>query len=233
MNLDLYYFTLSIPDVERGKQFYESLFGWKLRPSGPGSYHIENSHRPGSIASGSGGDGPTIYLFADDPQAAVDAVRANGGEATDVQDARSGPYARCIGPGGVHFSLGRLRDELAEEATTSDGATGELGYFVLPVPDVNVGKVFYGGVFGWEFAPGDQYAHVPAMRPAGGLVVDAAEWPSLWFQVSDIRAKLGEVTALGGAAAEASESESGWSAACNDDQGTRFNLWQPAPDLAE
>jgi predicted enzyme related to lactoylglutathione lyase len=35
--------------------------------------------------------------------------------------------------------------------------------------------------------------------------------------------------ALGGVAGEISESPSGLSAVCGDDQGTRFSLWQPAP----
>ena len=51
----------------------------------------------------------------------------------------------------------------------------------------------------------------------------------MWFKVSDIRAAVARVRDLGGHADQPQESPSGWSAACRDDQGTLFNLWQPAP----
>jgi predicted enzyme related to lactoylglutathione lyase len=51
----------------------------------------------------------------------------------------------------------------------------------------------------------------------------------VWFKVADIRAAVAQVRELGGSADEPQQSASGWSTACRDDQGTQFNLWQPAP----
>ena len=49
--------------------------------------------------------------------------------------------------------------------------SGDLGYFTIPVPDMKRARAFYGGLFGWEFAPDatDAYAHVTNTTPPGGL----------------------------------------------------------------
>ncbi|MBI1815378.1 MAG: VOC family protein [Deltaproteobacteria bacterium] len=109
--------------------------------------------------------------------------------------------------------------------------TGDLGYFTIPVTDVARGKRFYGGLFGWQFAPDadDRYAHISNTTPPGGLNAAAATSPQVWFKVTDIQAAVARVRELGGHADDPQESPSGWSAACGDDQGTHFNLWQPAP----
>jgi predicted enzyme related to lactoylglutathione lyase len=51
----------------------------------------------------------------------------------------------------------------------------------------------------------------------------------VWFKVTDIHAAVARVRQLGGHADQLQQSPSGWSAPCRDDQGTLFNLWQPAP----
>jgi predicted enzyme related to lactoylglutathione lyase len=107
-----------------------------------------------------------------------------------------------------------------------------LGYFTMPVADLGRGQAFYGGLFGWQFeaAPGEQrYAHIGNTTPPGGVSVGEARVPQVWFRIDDIRAAVARVRALGGTAEEPQESPSGWSSACHDDQGTQFNLWQPAP----
>ncbi len=107
---------------------------------------------------------------------------------------------------------------------------GDLGYFTIPVADMERGKAFYGGLFGWQFGPeaNDQYAHVDNTAPPGGLHRSDGSGPQVWFKVADIHAAVARVRALGGQADEPAESPSGWSAACRDDQGAPLNLWQPA-----
>jgi predicted enzyme related to lactoylglutathione lyase len=108
---------------------------------------------------------------------------------------------------------------------------GDLGYFTVPVADVKRARAFYGRLFGWQFTPdaNDSYAHVANTTPGGGLHRDDARSPKVWFKVEDIRAAVAQVRELGGTADEPQQSPSGWSTACCDDQGTEFNLWQPAP----
>lgn len=107
----------------------------------------------------------------------------------------------------------------------------DLGYFTIPVADVERARRFYGGLFGWQFAADadERYAHVTNTTPPGGLNRGEAAPPQVWFRVGDIRAAVARLRQLGGHAEEPQESPSGWSAACRDDQGSRFNLWQAAP----
>jgi uncharacterized protein len=105
----------------------------------------------------------------------------------------------------------------------------DLGYFTIPVGDIDRGKAFYGELLGWQFEAGDSYAHVGNTSPPGGLNLEKGSHPRLWFRVDDINAAVGRVRDLGGEAGEPKESDSGWASDCRDDQGTHFSLWQPAP----
>ncbi|MDX2165786.1 MAG: VOC family protein [Deltaproteobacteria bacterium] len=109
---------------------------------------------------------------------------------------------------------------------------GQLGYFTLPVADLAKGRAFYRGLFGWQLAAGEHYAHIENTTPPGGLVQGPGDTAQVWFRVDDIGAAVARVRELGGVASPPSESPSGWSADCRDDQGTRFSLWQPAPGYA-
>jgi uncharacterized protein len=109
---------------------------------------------------------------------------------------------------------------------------GDLGYFTIPIRDLKRGRTFYGGLLGWEFlkeASSDSYAHIGNTNPPGGLYVNDETTPKVWFKVEDIKAAVARVRELGGHAEEPQHSDSGWNSACRDDQGTQFNLWEPAP----
>jgi uncharacterized protein len=108
----------------------------------------------------------------------------------------------------------------------------ELGYFCIPTEDVARGRSFYGTLFGWQFADDatDVYAHITSTQVPGGLASGMeASLPQVWFRVQDIGAAVTRVRELGGHAEDPKQSPSGWGSACRDDQGTQFNLWQPAP----
>ena len=110
--------------------------------------------------------------------------------------------------------------------------TAELGYFTIPVADMERGKAFYDGLFGWQFEPGEGYAHIGNTTLPGGLHAGGeGPSPKVWFRVDDINAAVARVRALGGEAADPAQSDSGWHTDCRDDQGIRFSLWQPAPGL--
>lgn len=122
------------------------------------------------------------------------------------------------------------------EITSPDTRDGDLGYLTVDVPDLERAKAFFGTLLGWRFAadagtsdPGGAYAHVDDVTPPVGLVGAAPEpRPTLYFRVGDIRAAVARTEELGGSADEPAPSPSGWSAACTDDQGFSFSLWQPA-----
>jgi len=108
---------------------------------------------------------------------------------------------------------------------------GDLYYFTLPVRDVARAERFFGQVLGWRLAD-DGRGHVTNIAAPPGAVTDALPDDTgarLWFVVDDIRAAVSTVRELGGTATEPSESPSGWSSDCTDDQGTVFSLSEPSP----
>ena len=113
----------------------------------------------------------------------------------------------------------------------ADG-TGTIRYWTQPVRDITAATKFYAGVFGWQFVEeSETYAHVQDSDPACGLMRADGKAPEIWFKTLDVAAAVAKVRKLGGSADEPSESASGTSAACKDNQGMRFNLWQPAKGL--
>ena len=133
----------------------------------------------------------------------------------------------CRDSQGTRFSLSRLIPEFQPETREPRAEPGELGYWVLPMPDVAKGRDFYGPLFGWQFAPGDEYAHITNTATPGGIAKMDGDSPKGWYRVTEICAALALVTELGGTAGEASASDSGWSASCHDAQEIPFELWQP------
>ena len=53
--------------------------------------------------------------------------------------------------------------------------------------------------------------------------------PDHYYRVDDLQAMVARVRDLGGEVVSVAEYESGGNAVCKDDQGTVFQLWQPAP----
>jgi predicted enzyme related to lactoylglutathione lyase len=102
----------------------------------------------------------------------------------------------------------------------------ELGYYTLPVKDLERGKAFYATALGWTFE--NDGGHAIDSEPPCGLTESATRGPTLYFRTDDIKAAIGQVRKAGGEAAEPQEYPSGWSCACRDDQGGEFSLWEPS-----
>ena len=107
------FFELGVADVERGRVFYEGLFGWRFErgPSGEG-WTIEAGNVPGGMHGGDKGAAPYLFFRVDDIEAAVERVRALGGvvEEMDVEGdqdavARFGRFKLCRDDQGSPFGL--------------------------------------------------------------------------------------------------------------------------------
>ena len=109
----------------------------------------------------------------------------------------------------------------------------EIGYVALSSPDTARAVAFYGALFGWVAEGGHAgpgYYHVGNTElPLGFAPGEPATAPQLYYRVADLAAMTARVEELGGRVVERSESASGAGADCLDDQGERFQLWQPAP----
>jgi uncharacterized protein len=113
MTGELAFFELGVGDTERGRAFYEGLFGWRFEggPSGNG-FVIEAPNVPGGMHGGDAGAAPLLFFRVDDIGAALERVRELGGEVEemDVEGdeasiARFGRFKLCRDDQGSPFGL--------------------------------------------------------------------------------------------------------------------------------
>ncbi len=107
------FFEIGVEDPERGRAFYEGLFGWRFEtgPSGSG-FTIAAPNMPGGMHGGDKGAGPYLFFRVDDIEVALERVRELGGavEETDVEgDEEStekfGRFKICRDDQGSSFGL--------------------------------------------------------------------------------------------------------------------------------
>jgi predicted enzyme related to lactoylglutathione lyase len=110
---ELAFFELGVEDAERGRAFYEALFGWRFEapPNGKG-FAITTPSVPGGIHGGDPGATPYVFFAVDDIDAALERVRELGGtvEEMDVEgDEEStavfGRFKLCRDDQGSPFGL--------------------------------------------------------------------------------------------------------------------------------
>jgi uncharacterized protein len=114
---------------------------------------------------------------------------------------------------------------------------GEVTFFELGVEDVERGRVFYEGLFGWRFetGPSGEGFTIEAPGASGGIHgADPGASPYLFFRVEDMEAALERVRELGGTVDEMdiegdadSIARFGHFKLCRDDQGSPFGLHEP------
>jgi uncharacterized protein len=107
------FFELGVADAQRGRAFYEGLFGWEFAtgPSGEG-WTIKTPGVPGGMHPGDAAASPYVFFAVDDMDAALDRVRELGGEVTDFDagggeegEARFGRFRFCKDDQGSPFGL--------------------------------------------------------------------------------------------------------------------------------
>ncbi|HXJ64902.1 MAG TPA: VOC family protein [Actinomycetota bacterium] len=104
---DLVYFTIGVPDSERGRAFYAQVFGWEFASGNiPGGFHITGTNPPGGMHVGGSAPGFRPYFHVPDIASACERVRQMGGYAGEIKgSAESGAYADCADDQGTQFSL--------------------------------------------------------------------------------------------------------------------------------
>jgi uncharacterized glyoxalase superfamily protein PhnB len=149
------------------------------------------------------------------PQELQDRLSPLGFEPDATRDA--GPESAAGGPHHPHRALGPTDP-------------GQLFYFTFNVPDGARAEAFFARLFDWEIVSGHPGSyHIANPSPPGGIAGGAATTDlTLYFRVDDIQTAVARVRELGGTAEEPILWDSGWSAACHDDQGTPFHLSEPA-----
>src|SRR4051812_4606421 len=106
MPIELGYVSISVPNVQQAKVFFETLFGWKFEQmSGPGSAHIGNTKLPFGFSTGGPTDYSTLYFQVTDMKEMVAKVRVLGGSVGNIEENPSGLMTICKDDQGTGFSL--------------------------------------------------------------------------------------------------------------------------------
>lgn len=174
-----------------------------------------------------GGSSFSLHLQVPDVDATLRRAVATGAELTrPPADYEYGRNGVIVDPFGHRWIVASL--EPGPEAPS--GRHGDVAYLTLGVPDAERAKAFYGAVLGWRFTPGS----VPEGWQVEGVTPGAGMWGGqrppelqLCYQVDDVAAGVLRVRAAGGQAREPEAKPYGRLAECEDDQGIRFQLWQP------
>jgi predicted enzyme related to lactoylglutathione lyase len=104
-----------------------------------------------------------------------------------------------------------------------------VGYFTVGTQDLARATAFYGSLFGWRVRVSGQGGHIENLAGPPGGIEQGGPPAKLYFRVDDADAMAVRVRELGGETDEPTSSPSGRGISCRDDQGTPFELWQPAP----
>jgi predicted enzyme related to lactoylglutathione lyase len=107
------FFEIGVDDPAKGREFYEGLFGWSFEtgPSGNG-WVMSTPGVPGGMHPGDAGAVPYLFFAVDDMDAALERVKALGGEIVDFDDGsgesteqRFGRFKFCKDDQGSAFGL--------------------------------------------------------------------------------------------------------------------------------
>jgi predicted enzyme related to lactoylglutathione lyase len=113
---ELSFFELGVGDAERGRRFYERLFGWSFEPGPTGEgFAIGTPTVPGGLHSGDPGAAPYVFFRVTDMDEAVERVHALGGtveeanvEGGEESVAKFGRFRLCRDDQGSPFGLHEL-----------------------------------------------------------------------------------------------------------------------------
>lgn len=105
--IQLGYFTIDTPDVEKARAFYAGLFGWTFdeEASHPTYAHVNGGQPAFGITKGEHRAFPHLYFRVDDIHAACARVHELGGRTAMPAESPSGLSAVASDDQGVSFSL--------------------------------------------------------------------------------------------------------------------------------
>ena len=221
---DIGFVSVHVPDVERARRFYGAVLGWEFAPDGR---LVTNTSMPQGLWATEGTPTLLCSYAVDSVDAAVDAVRAARGTATEPDDRPYGRTSDCVDDQGMAFAVYEARPDNARPARNGT-RPGDLAYATFEVADSTRARAFYAAVLGWRFDSGrvEDGWNVDGPAPMAGLAGGGAGVVTPMWRVEDIRAAVGRVRAAGGTATEPQQQPYGLASECVDDQGTRFWLGQ-------
>jgi uncharacterized glyoxalase superfamily protein PhnB len=168
----------------------------------------------------------SLHLQLPDVDGTVDVARRRG--ATVERPPRDEPYGRAgviVDPFGHRWLL------LQPPANTTRYRQGDIAHVTVVTPDPARAREFYETVLEVPFTPGRVTGSwgTAETRPPLSMWSPADTEPQvqLCYRVDDLDAAVTRVHDAGGDAQEITHEPHGLMSECVDDQGTRFQLWQP------
>jgi predicted enzyme related to lactoylglutathione lyase len=235
---------LMTPDLERAKQFYGELFGWRYDDSGEEFGHYNLALKDGKVVAGlgprqAGQPGPPVwvtYLWADDADAVAARVGKAGGNVfmgpMDVPGA--GRMALAVDSTGAAFGIWQGREHRGSQLANEPGA---FTWNENLNDDPGKARSFYEQVFGYTYESMPQWRgeyHMFKVDDAvrGGIGAKPAEVPAgvpnfwnTYFSVADTDEAVATVTRTGGSVAQGPfDTPVGRIAVAMDPSGTQFSL---------
>jgi len=212
------WYEIVTPDREVTKRFYSEVIGWKTTEmDGPGGEPYVMFHAPderpqcGIDTWKTGRPSRWVgYIEAGEIDAAVERVKANGGEVLgDVETMPGvGKMVEITDPAGARVYLFEGEEK---DASGYASAPGKFHWFELMVPDAEAVLPFYRAVFGYDVQPmdmgpsGTYYVFESGGEARAGAmsIPPGVEEPTAWtpyVHVEDLDAALKRVEANGGKA---------------------------------
>lgn len=206
---------LSITDIDRTKNFYAAVLGWKFSETGPefGGYFnalVDGEPVAGLAPPMEGMDEPphewTTYLAVTDSAAVQTRIVAAGGQSVfpPMEVGPFGTMAVYTDPTGASFGTWQAGSHTGFNVV---GVHGAPSWHEAVVGDFEAGKAFYTEVFGYEYedysTDGMEYAmfNTPGDEMSGGVAVYGPDTPPGWgivFNVDDADAAAAAITVSGG-----------------------------------
>jgi uncharacterized glyoxalase superfamily protein PhnB len=168
----------------------------------------------------------SLHLEVNDVDASTDRARLSG--ASVEREPADQPYGRAsviVDPFGHRWIL------LRRPARATRLRQGDVANVTMAARDAHRAKEFYQAVLQVPFSSGHPGAwRTDETTPPLGILPSGGAEPEvqLSYRVDDITAAVERVRTAGGHANEPARQPYGLLAACVDDQGTTFRLWQPA-----
>ncbi len=223
---------IRFPDADRAFWFYGQLLDWESEPywdEGFTAHYVTNTELLTVLTDDPTAPSARLWFSVTDLPVAVEVVTQLGGAVEDSQMTDDGGWARVTDGQGTPLGLWRPRGNYPTPPSPTR-PKGEVGYVTVHVADSRRAVAFYEGLLGWRFQEprSADYHHVDNLRLSLGLYGNHDQPSVEWYiRVSDIASLVPRVAELGGEAGPISESRSGLSATCTDDQGVTLRLWQP------
>ncbi len=226
---------VGIPDLARGQEFYNALFGWEF--DGDQGYTMASLNGRHVAAVAGNPTGPeywwTIYLAAPDHGETLSRLRANGGQVVRGPDAifSRGIMTVAADAVGAPITVWQGREVMGFEST---GGPGELVRTDLVTAHPQRARDFYAAVFDLtsetsDTMPGRDFTVLrrPDGEAVGGILGNPLAARSRWsttFGVPDVDAATATARALGGRVIDVEDRSYGRCAVLLDPFGAAFSV---------